>query len=213
MNYVGLDLGQAMDYTALAVIEQGEAPAEALTTAERKASVVCYLRALDRCQLGTPYPEIVSRVATILANPKLDAPELVVDATGVGRPVIDMFRAKKIRPLAVTITGGDKVTKEGAEWRVPKGELVSVAVVLLQSGRLKIAPTLKLGSLLAEELRNFRVKITANAHASYNARDGEHDDLILAVALACWRATSRVSGPAYSHGYQAGSRLCDRNRY
>jgi hypothetical protein len=41
---------------------------------------------------------------------------------------------------------------------------------------------------LVKELLNFRVKINiSTAHDSYEAwREGDHDDLVLSVALACW---------------------------
>ena len=34
-----------------------------------------------------------------------------------------------------------------------------------------------------DELQSFRVTLTANGHDTYAARSGEHDDLVLAVAL------------------------------
>jgi hypothetical protein len=59
--------------------------------------------------------------------------------------------------------------------------------VLLQSGRLKIANAIPEARLLVQEMLAFRVKITANAYDAYGAwREGAHDDLVLAVALACW---------------------------
>ncbi len=43
---------------------------------------------------------------------------------------------------------------------------------------------------LADELHNFKVTISALGHDSYGAgdgwREGAHDDLVLAVALAAW---------------------------
>ena len=43
-----------------------------------------------------------------MAAPPLDgqAP-LVVDQTGVGRPVVDLFREVGLKPIAVTLTAGD----------------------------------------------------------------------------------------------------------
>ncbi len=50
-------------------------------------------------------------------------------------------------------------------------------------------------STLVEELANFRVKITLAANEVFRAwREGEHDDLVLAVVLACWRAGVLVGG-------------------
>ncbi len=46
----------------------------------------------------------------------------------------------------------------------------------------------ELKDTLVKELLNFRVKINiSTAHDSYEAwREGDHDDLVLSVALACW---------------------------
>ncbi len=70
---------------------------------------------------------------------------------------------------------------------MPKRDLVSVLQVLLHSGRLKVAARLPEAELLRSELVNFRVKITPAANESFGAwREGEHDDTVLAVGLACW---------------------------
>jgi hypothetical protein len=73
--------------------------------------------------------------------------------------------------------------------RVPKRDLVSGVQVALQSRTLKIASELSEAETLARELQNFTVKITDSANDVYGAwRVGTHDDLVLAVALAVWKA-------------------------
>ena len=54
--FVGLDLGQSQDFTALAVVERAEAAGEwdAATYAHRKHASL-RLRHLERVALGTPY--------------------------------------------------------------------------------------------------------------------------------------------------------------
>jgi hypothetical protein len=43
---------------------------------------------------------------------------------------------------------------------------------------------------------NFRVKITTNANDTYEAwREGQHDDLVLGLSMACWYAERRNSKP------------------
>src|SRR6266851_9529334 len=59
---------------------------------------------LERMPLGTPYPGIVAHVGRLLG--KLPDPELVIDYTGVGRPVFDLFTYAGISPVGVLITGG-----------------------------------------------------------------------------------------------------------
>ena len=56
-----------------------------------------------------------------------------------------------------------------------------------EEGRL--AEGLPLANVLIEELQNFRAKITAESgHVSFEQwRERDHDDVVLALALACWK--------------------------
>lgn len=181
--YVGLDLGQAQDFTAVAIAERLDPPA-----GSRHA--IYHLRHLERFPLRTSYPTVVARVDGMISVPPLKgASRLIVDATGVGAAVVDLLRDARLGPVAVTITGRDTATKdERGGWRVPKRDLVGVLQVLLQSGRLKIARDLPEAETLQRELLAFQVKISVStAHDSYGSwREGAHDDLVLATALACW---------------------------
>lgn len=67
---------------------------------------------------------------------------------------------------------------------MPKGELVSKLQALLHSGDLRIAASLPDAAVLARELQDFRVRFTDAGNATFNAREGAHDDLVLALALA-----------------------------
>lgn len=200
------------DYTAIAIVEKVPVPTgEKRVTPRRNGNRQplveeitedrFHLRYLERLKLGTPYPEVARYVTDLLKTPELAGKTFcVVDATGVGRPVVDMLREAEIKPLAaVTITGGDTVSRVETgryfepEYRVPKRDLVSTIQVLLQNDRLKIAEGLPLAQILVRELQNFRVKISiATGHDSYEAwREGDHDDLVLAVAMACWYAKTQ----------------------
>ena len=188
---VGVDLGQAVDYTAIAIIEKLDRPA---------GNALYHIRQLERTR-ASPYPLIISRVKTVIAQ--LPGAELVVDATGVGQPVIDSFTQAGLRPISIFIHGGDKANCDESEnakgkakgwvmgasrrWRVPKRDLVGVLQVLLQNKRMKIAQG-PLSDTLAAEMLNFRVKIDpVTAHDSYSAwREQDNDDLVLATALGCW---------------------------
>jgi hypothetical protein len=200
---VGVDLGQAADYSALCVIEKlkidnseirqhgFEAP-----TVVGGTKRVCHLRHLQRLKLGTEYPEVVEIVGTLMKAlpPAKVAPALVVDATMVGRPVVDMMVKAGLRPIAVTITGGNAENYAGSNWwNIPKRNLVSTLAVLMQSGRLKVSPELVEAETFVNELANFKVKISSTGHDSYNSwRESIHDDLVLSVALACWWAERPV---------------------
>jgi hypothetical protein len=210
---LGVDLGQANDFTALSILEkhrdttseirqQGFEPPTATTTIKN----IFHLRHLQRLKLGTGYPQIVDIVSTMLKAlpPAKQAPALVTDATGVGRPVIDMMTKAGLRPIALTITGGfDENRVLSNEWKIPKRNLVSTLAVLLQSGRLKVAPDLAEGETFVSELSNFKVKISAAGHDSYNAwRESVHDDLVLSVALAAWYGERKVMPTSVSWSMQ-----------
>ncbi len=170
-----------MDYTALAILERhGEGK-----------DAVFHARHLERYALGTSYPTIVVAVASLLGRAPLKGrqPKLAVDETGVGAPVVDLFREAKLKARLepVHITAGSSVNYDKGVNYVPKRDLVSAVQVALQTERLKIAGSLPEADTLVRELQNFQVKITEAANDTYGAwREGTHDDLVLAVAVALW---------------------------
>jgi hypothetical protein len=154
------------------------------------------VRGLRRFPLRTPYPDIVESVRALLERPWLRPPQslgcyLAVDATGPGAPVVDMLRQARLPAtwlVPILITEGDAATKAGPVWHVPKRQLAGVLRVTLEQHRLTVAAELPEAQLLVTEMANFRVKISqATGHDAYGAmREGEHDDLVLAVAMAVW---------------------------
>jgi hypothetical protein len=209
---IGVDLGQQRDYTAISVTERVLLPTGKHTRepyndwdtqrvrwrSVEEAKAEYHVRHLERPALGTRYTKIVDRILEVVKA--LDGKlALVVDATGVGLSVTDMLwdrlheevrrtASLNVRHANITITGGDTVTRVPGGYRVPKRDLISAPLVLMQNGQLKIAEGLQRKDTLVKELLNFRVKINiSTAHDSYEAwREGDHDDLVLSVALACW---------------------------
>jgi hypothetical protein len=186
MNYLGLDLGQKNDPTAIVIIERLD-PVRLLR-----------LRHAERVSLGTPYPRVVTRVQEILQYPGLvNNCALVVDATGVGAPVVDMLRGARLGCdlTAVMITGGDRQAQSGSTYNVPKRDLVASVQVLLERGELKIPRRLRQLSALLRELHDFRSIPGPNGSMRLGADGcGEHDDLVIALALACWRSKRAQNG-------------------
>ena len=201
---VGVDLGQAADYTAAAVVQSVKEPVGNGSFVSR-----LHLRHLERYPLHTPYPEIADKVAALVRSPEIrpteydpararhfsNPPELAVDNTGVGRAVTDLMKTRDLKFRPITITGGDKVSAVNGGYRVPKRDLVAALEVPFHTGELRVAEGLELWPALKKELLNFRRKINlATAHDSYEHwRDSDHDDLVLAVALACWWMRRRGS--------------------
>ena len=147
---IGVDLGQAQDPTAVAAAEV--------------AGDELHLRHLERLPLGTPYPAVIERIGVIAGT--LQDCDLVVDATGVGRPVIDQMREQGLDPVAVTITGGRAILFDGQTWRVPKRALVRPLVAALEAGRLKVAKSLPEAEALVRELQAFKRQISDRCPSS-----------------------------------------------
>ena len=174
---VGLDLGQAQDYTALVVVRH-----------TRLLDVVHLFLCnhITRFPLGTSYTKIVDDVVKLVTRPELltDAetmygrkykatPTLVIDQTGVGRAVVDMFE-RALEPWRgtypnvepVTIHGGRNSgrSEDGRGWSASKLDLVASAQAALSEGRLKIVPSLDHADLLRRELQDYRVRLSPTGH-------------------------------------------------
>ncbi len=136
---VGVDLGQANDPTAIAVLEKTIAPPESAMFSPVgdaphnrlvKGSVVYDLVYLKRPRLGTAYDIIAARVADLIcelepqgAFGELGQVTLSVDGTGVGRGVVDMLRTEfrrrgttskavpRVDFRAVSVTGSNTTLK------------------------------------------------------------------------------------------------------
>jgi hypothetical protein len=181
--FIGLDFGQAQEFTALAVLEQA-------TDAVRHYGV----RHLKRWPLGTSYPAIIEDTAR-LVNTLSTRPMIAMDATGVGQPVVRLVRQANLpcALYAITITTSHTVAVGADGPLVPKKDLVSTMQVLLQSRRLKVATTLPEAPLLVSELAALKAKISTRSDDQLaDWRQGAHDDLVLAVALAAWLAENRI---------------------
>jgi hypothetical protein len=196
--FVGLDLGQSQDHTAVVLLErvtiwQQERDA---ATLDKITDTTFNVRHLERMKLGTPYQGVVERVRGIVEMPQLvGSATLVVDATGVGGPVVNLLQeaVKKTPIVPVIITGGDRPIYQDGRYRVPKRDLISGLTVTLETGKLKISQRLPEAKTLTKELANMRVKISSSGHDAYEAwRSGDHDDMVLALALALWRAKAAV---------------------
>jgi hypothetical protein len=208
---VGLDLGQAQDFSGLTVVQR----------TKHKDGVNTFLcNHINRWKLGTSYPTIVKDVCDLMMLDDLwgeyenwrgtryvVAPTLLIDATGVGRPIVDMFRQTwlgrqsagswlAIQP--VTIHGGQSSGPDpaGHGWSVAKKDLVGSIQAALGLGRLKIVSSLEHAETLKKELEDFRIRLSPSGHEGFSAREGAHDDLVLSLAMCLWFC----SGHAFHDG-------------
>lgn len=187
MLYVGLDLGQRQDYSALAVVERFDPRRIQEEGAAGRETLV--IRHLERMALGTPYVEVTRRVAEVMGRPAMErAQRLVVDATGVGMPVVEMLVGARMRCTVtpVLITGGFGEHSDGRVWHVPKVDLLSGLQGLLERGELKIARRMRERGTFERELLMVQARVKRERVRMGAEGSGAHDDLVIAVALACW---------------------------
>lgn len=188
MLSIGVDLAQARDRTAIAAVSSFQAEEEQAGNRAHRVRHLTLTR-LEKLTPGLPYPqqaELIVAVAERLAEH--ERPTLWVDATGVGRAVVDLVRVASPFPVrAVTLTGGTEVVAHGQDISVPKVELVAALEVALSTRRLHAAPDLAFASTLDKELRAFSYELSPSGRPLY-AGKGAHDDLVLALALAVFGA-------------------------
>lgn len=173
--FVALDLGKKNDFSTIVIVEvYGDE---------------LHVRFVERIALGTPYTKVVEIVREVVRSKRLwGRCELVVDASGVGEPVVDMLRKADLGCMisAVVITGGNAVrsSRSGGYTYIAKHELMTRLQLALEKGRLKIAGKMRECGALVQELLAVRV----HENGGMGAAGRDHDDLVMALALGCWKA-------------------------
>jgi hypothetical protein len=194
---VGVDLGQSVDPTAIAVVERQAVAGRSGPAHEhaRRIPAKFILRTLERLPLQMPYPAQADYVNAVLRRlPVQDVP-VFMDYTGVGRPVFDIMKERRVPRLQpVTIGFAGESNHNGRHWYAPKIELVGLVQSALHRGVLELPEALPLVGAIRRELLDFRVGYSAAGNATFGARSGAHDDLILALSLALWGFGRRRPG-------------------
>jgi hypothetical protein len=212
---IGVDIGQRVDPTAIAVIEREERiekRKDVETGADTERRVWHHTaRRLERLPLGTPYPEVADRlvdVAARVAERTGQRPRLYLDATGVGKPVVDVLRDHKVRALLVAVyfTHGDRRMKgDDGSIILGKAYLVSRLQALFQGERLHLPRHDPEAETMTRELLDYEIRVDKDANDKYGAfRVGTHDDLVTALGLA-----TQVDGHPFA---EAVARTMDRGR-
>ena len=203
-HVVGLDIGQSNDPSAVCVLEHAHGIIDSGTSFERAHGLSgdkqvtaerIDVRYLQRMPLGMSYPNIVAHVAELMQRPPLcgdrwtKPARLVIDQTGVGAPVGDLFEAAGMNPVRVTITGA---SVQDVNWiardraHVAKQHLVSLVDAALHSGTLRFASRLAEAPAMKDELLDFRRKLSETGRSSYSARATKHDDLVMSLCIGVW---------------------------
>lgn len=186
------DIGQSNDPTAICVLEYARFFQVHVRGREEPAGEEFRVRHLQRLPLHMNYVEQTHAVMSLFEREPLNRGcEFIVDATGVGRAIADVFSQFR-QPIRVTITGGERQRSHGPRnWNVPKLQLISALDARLHTKELKISPDLAEAATLQAEMLDFRRHTSASGHLSYNARSGKNDDLLISTALTIWGAVGR----------------------
>ena len=86
--------------------------------------------------------------------------------------------------MPVVITPGGFESETNGRWHVPRRDLLDGVRIAFEGEKIAISDAIPGLSTLVEELENMRV---------HKSSGRKHDDLVLALSLAWWRA-SREAG-------------------
>lgn len=101
---------------------------------------------------------------------------VLLDSTGVGDPVFDDLHRTGLR------VEGYHFTSES------KARLVEHLAMEIEAARVRYPPIPE----LVDELESFEYELTRSGGVRYHAPEGQHDDCVMSLALACWAA--RMAG-------------------
>ena len=175
---ISLDPAQLHDFSALAVLQVDPDAAD--------SGNVYRLVSLKRKQ-RLSYVEIVAWAKRVFLNPKFqpDA-KFIIDVGGVGRALADMFTAEGIESIPIQLTGGEAESVVDGTYHVSKSLLIGRFLAAWDAARVQVPATASFLPILEAELKAFRGAMSAQGRATFEASQGEHDDLVLALAQAVW---------------------------
>jgi hypothetical protein len=184
---VGIDLGKSHDYTAIVVLKRAGDWGELI-----------HLVRVEQIALETDYPVQVDYIRKIVTSPKLQGRCVVgVDGTGCGVPVVDMLRKAlrgvSLTPLQINGSTGYPTVDDRGWHHVPKKFLITASQLAAQSGYLQVGNVAHRDVFDAELAAYTFKKNTDTGRETYanDARENEHDDLVLAYAIGIYVAVHR----------------------
>ena len=157
----GIDWARYSDYTALV----------ALGISENGYEVV----GIDRFN-GMGWNAQIQRVAEFLKLHKVCV--ALTDSTSIGDPLLEQLRGRLWEESMDVSVEGYCFTNSS------KRELIEHMALKFSHGAISIPRNEQLMS----ELQYFEYELTQSGNVRMNARTGYNDDLVIALALACWQA-------------------------
>lgn len=186
--HVGLSVGQGTQPTGIAVLKKEKPPGR------EPAKYTC--RYLCRWPRDTTYPTLLTDLYDMLNDAKLGKVTLIVEAGSSIKAVLAMLRRLRL-PVSLKAvevrTSAEDHYVDGI-WKLTKGTVIEIARQVLQERRLtfdeqmppEVAATTPPAQTIYHALATYPFNQSPGANDAFAARDGEYDDLVFAVALACW---------------------------
>jgi hypothetical protein len=107
---------------------------------------------------------------------------ILVDTTGAGEPIYESLRAAGCRVEPYPFTARSK------------NDLINNLALMFEQGRLTL-PRADLWPEGIDELEAFEYSVTDSGNVRTGAPSGMHDDCVIALGLAAWRAT-KLAAPS-----------------
>jgi len=199
---LGVDLGQAIDNTSLAVIERcvfgtgetrpvrGRSPYA--TSIQNVLRVRYIVRGAELLKLGTNYHDVAAHIALRCAQTqRFGRCTVIFDESGA-RGTGDIIRSAIPGALAAVLSGGEADNALGGRrYSISKANMVTSLLGAIEAGDLQFAELPDFENV-AKQFVDLRRKVSPIGHLSFNARDGSHDDYVTAFGLAWWLVSRDV---------------------
>ncbi len=220
-HYLGIDVGVVSDFTAFALLRAvapnvlvpiGHDPDAVPWDADNNKPLVLpegvtlaqhiqpKYETIDlQRTLGTSFEDIALE-AQLIAE-EIGGCTIAVDATGMGRGLVEEMRRIGMQPIAVTLGGGSRIVGQRHRWVVPSAMIYEAVFACFAQKRYRIAEALPLTRTLLSELQRCEVRRTDTGHARYGVWTGQdgHGDLLMSLGLATV-AAERLSTPRLTTG-------------
>lgn len=105
---------------------------------------------------------------------------VLIDSTGAGQPVYESLRTAGVRAMPYPFTSKSK------------GALIDNLSLMLEKREI-VLPKAEIWPEGIDELESFEFSVTEQGNVRTGAPSGVHDDCVIALALAAWRARKSAS--------------------
>ncbi len=190
---ISTDIAKNYDRTTIAVFEK-------CNDFQPDGRCVSYIIARDLKQIEQmPYTELGRTMVRLDSNADLHGNnDLLVDSTGVGEGVCDIFEEMGLLPNRIVFTSGEhsrlKTASKGfggfaprTTFNVPKAELIDTLKIGLEQRRVRIASGIPFEEDIKKQFSHFVGELTRTKKITYNNDDPNvHDDIVSSFAMAAW---------------------------